>query len=266
MGLILQSTADYNLVRDQLGFPIQELPDSLVTEAEFLGAAEAWVMERVPDWQLILALTAPTAPALAAVADTASTLAAATYSAALVARVGDTTSPLGVTATQVIAAGQALAVTAPAAPGITAYDGYVGVVGVVAGQLFRQAQLVGMQPGATVNLEAFSLSGQASGALQNPPTVLRAATAALCCSFICRRFQRAAPKTLKTQTYEEQFDHDWREEAAKYLADANRYLGMLPTYNLVTTPALQLAHPAPAPYSPNYVPGSNPLAIPRETP
>ena len=259
MGLILQSSGDYNLVRDQLGFPVQELPDSMITEDEFLGAAEAWVMERVPDWQLMLTLAPPVAPVVAAVADAASQLLAATYQCKLVARVGNTTSPPSAGATQAIVVGQALQVTAPQAPGITAYDGYVGVV---AGQEYAQAPLAGMQPGSTVTLETFVLSGAAASAVPNAPRVLRAATAALTCSFLCRRFQRAAPKTLKTQTYEEQFDHDWRQEADAYLADANRYLGMLPTYNLVPAATLRLAHPAPAPYSPAYVSGSNPTAIP----
>lgn len=259
MGLILQNTADYNLVRDQLGFPIQELTDGIIQEDEFLGAAEAWVMQRVPDWQLILALTPPLAPVLAAPLDGASHLPAADYIAALVARVGATASPLGATAAQAVAAGQALSVTAPAAPGITSYDGYVGVL---AGMLFLQGALTGMSPGATVLLESFALVGTASGTLTSPVRVLRAAVAAICCSFLCRRFQKAAPKALKTQTYEEQFDHDWREEAARYLADANRYLGMLPTYSVPPAPAFRLAHPAPQPYDPRYAPGSNPLALP----
>ncbi len=256
-GYILQSAQDFAAIRDSLGFQAVEIPDTLIGDADFGPAAEAWIWRQVPDWQIIMSLAAPAAPALAAVANPSSALLAATYYVRLVARVGATPSDAGAEASQAITAGQALTITAPQAPGITAYDAYVGVA---AGMEFLQ--FAGIAPGATLSLLSFTMRGQPAQAVGlGDVTALKAATMAITCAFLCRRFQRFAPARLRTMTYEEEFKVVWDEEAQRYLDAANLYLGMISTWKVTPPPGITLAKPKAGPNDPYYQ-GTDPRSIP----
>jgi hypothetical protein len=258
MGLILQNTADYNMVRDQLrANSVAEAPDTVITEAWALGSAESFVMARVPNWQLILSLAAPVAAGLSA-SGAGSNLPAATYYVKLVAKAGGTSSLPGPEASVVVAAGQLLNVTAPSSPGVTSYDVYVGVG---TGAEFFQ---INVAPASTTALSAFTMLSTpvAQAAQQNDVINLKAGVAAAVCAALCRRMWRVQPAERKTLTFMERVDVDWRQEEGEYLYNVSAYLGLISTYQITPAPAAMGAHPMARPTDPEYISGTDPDAVP----
>lgn len=256
-GLILTDTEDFDQVRDSFRASAAELPDSVIGEAWALKSAESFVMGRVPNWQLILSLAAPIAPVLAA-AGAGSALQAATYFVSLVARAGGTMSPPGPEAQQVILAGQNLNVTVPNSPGITAYDVYVGTA---TGTGFYQATI---PPGGTAAIAAFTMTSTpvTQAAQLTDRDNLKAGTVAAVCAMLCRRMWRIQPAERRTLTFMERIDVDWRQEEGEYLYNCSAHLGLISTYVIAPAPAAMGAHPLARPTDPEYISGSDPLAVP----
>jgi hypothetical protein len=244
-GYILQTAGAIQTIRDKLGMALSDLPDTLIGETAFLPAAEKAIMRRLPQWRLILSLTAPPTPVPTAIASAGSQLIPATYYMRWVARVGKQTSQPSQESSTVIAAGQSLSVTAPLEPGRTAYDGYVGVMPNLE---FLQPSLAGLMPGASAALTTFSMSGQAVDSVQGEMEALQSAVVALTCAHLCSRFQQTMPASVKTLTYEEQSKVDWRKEELVHRQEANYYLGLIAGYTVTPPPAMITAHPGRSPY------------------
>lgn len=268
-GQILNSEDDIEGIRAMLGFDASELGNEVLLHPWVLGDAERHVMRNLPNWALIMQLSAPAVPVVAAVTPpSASQLLAATYSVLLVAKVGNIPSPPGAEATQVLLTGQQLQVTIPQAPGITAYDLYVGVA---AGQEYLQATLA---PNQVYLLSAFSMAGQpiqqvgSIGATdevtQGNLASLKAATQAACAAHLCKVMQRKVPRMFRSYSYSEEIDIDWRAEETAFFEDCLYHLGHIDGYisGLVPPPAARVAHPQYGPNDPSYITGTDPAAIP----
>jgi len=269
-GQILTSPDDLGGIREMLGFEPSELGDDVLLHPWVLGAGERFVMKQLPAWALIMQLTQPAAPVLAATTVSPPTsLLAATYYVILVARAAGIPSPPGVEASQVITVGQRLDITIPTSPGIQSYDVYVGTA---ATQEFLQQ--AGLTPGGIYSLLAFSLAGPAIGAIgavgpedvteQGDLANLKSATQAACAAHLCKRMQRKVPREFRSYSFSEIIDVDWRHEESAMFEDAAYYLGLVTGYiaGLAPPPAAMIAHPKPKANDPSYISGTDPNAIP----